>query len=132
VSYSASDYNGDDGTVICPTCDSAHPPASQLIRCGHEGCEAKLCGMCAKVCRCGDKCGPRCEDHLFLSTLNGALSRPIEVCKNCKDDDYDEVLAGSAVPVCTDCLQRCLTINEVTNPDGHCLGCREESKRKVA
>lgn len=90
MSFDARDAQLDAEAVRCHSCVQEFHPHYAMQQCGHPGCKTKLCASCVILCgSCGQSV--RCDEHTWRTTYNGALSKPIEVCDECRKEELDEL-----------------------------------------
>lgn len=80
--FDPRDYNGDNGTARCPSCDGVHPANYQFSRCSHPACDARGCHLCIDSCGMSAQCGEFCAEHLVPVPISARKS--LMACLRCE------------------------------------------------
>lgn len=97
MSFDPRDYESATEPTKC-SCGQEYHPEYILQVCGHPGCAIKICPVCAILCvGCGKNL--RCDEHAWRTTYSGSLSRPIQVCDECRNEELDEIATAKVVSI---------------------------------
>lgn len=91
MSFSPSDYDGDDGNVHCPNCGGVHPSSYSLTVCDDPDCDVTGCHECLRQCEISSGHGWFCVEHQRLLKLPG-IDTPMLGCTSCEKEQVQEAL----------------------------------------